>query len=118
VSADPHVPVKTTAPEGITITAAEPPAQDSAEIQHAGVGLWLRRFAMLLLVFGCAAVGMLLVILPWSPQWTSNGLLWGSPKWQAFVANSFVRGVCSGLGILDLWIGFSEAVHYHEGTRP
>jgi len=25
-----------------------------------------------------------------------------------------VRGLCSGLGILDIWIGFSEAIHYHE----
>jgi hypothetical protein len=30
------------------------------------------------------------------------------------MTNGFVRGVCTGLGLLDLWIGFAEAVHYHE----
>jgi hypothetical protein len=30
------------------------------------------------------------------------------------MASGFVRGVCTGLGVLDIWIGFSEAIHYHE----
>jgi hypothetical protein len=25
-----------------------------------------------------------------------------------------VRGIVTGLGILDLWLGISEAVHYRE----
>jgi hypothetical protein len=41
-----------------------------------------------------------------------------SPELRAFVANGFVRGLCSGLGVLDIWIGFSEAIHYHEEKRP
>jgi hypothetical protein len=114
VSADSHMPVKPAPVESSAVAVAQSPPE-AGELQRAGFALWLHRFAILLLVFGCATVGMLLVILPWSPTWTSNSLLWGSPGWQAFVANSFVRGVCSGLGILDLWIGFSEAVHYHEG---
>jgi hypothetical protein len=60
-------------------------------------------------------MGVLLVILPWSLQWTDNHLLWGHPGLRVFLGNSFVRGICSGLGILDLWIGFREASHYHEG---
>jgi hypothetical protein len=36
------------------------------------------------------------------------------PGLREFVANGFVRGMCSGLGVLDIWIGFWEAVHYHE----
>jgi hypothetical protein len=113
VSSDSQVPLKPTVAEH---TVDHAPAE--AGVARTGLGLWLHRLAVLLLVFGCAAVGMLLIILPWSPQWTSNSLLWGSPQWQAVLAHSFVRGVCSGLGILDLWIGFSEAVHYHEGKRP
>jgi hypothetical protein len=34
------------------------------------------------------------------------------------VSSGFVRGLASGLGILDLWLGFSEAIHYHENPRP
>jgi len=67
-------------------------------------------------VFVCAVVGVLLVILPWRPEWTDNRLLLAYPGLRAFVANGFVRGICSGLGLLDIWIGFWEAIHYSEGT--
>ena len=63
-------------------------------------------------------VGVLLVILPWRPEWTDNYFLLASPGLRAFVSNGFVRGLCSGLGLLDIWIGFWEAVHFHDETRP
>jgi hypothetical protein len=40
--------------------------------------------------------------------------LFGHPDLQQFFSLGFVRGLCSGLGLLDIWIGFWEAVHYHE----
>jgi hypothetical protein len=81
----------------------------------AGAELWLRRAAVLLFVTLCAVVGVLLVLLPWSLQWTANRLLWPHPELRALLGNGFIRGACSGLGILNLWIGFREAVNYHEG---
>jgi len=80
-----------------------------------GLDLWLHRMTILLFVFVCATVGVLLVILPWRPEWTDNHLLVRFPELRTFFANGFVRGVVSGLGLLDIWIGFWEAVHYHEG---
>jgi len=68
-------------------------------------------------VFVCAVVGVLLVILPWRAEWTDNRLLLNSPALRTFVSSGFARGVCSGLGVLDIWIGFWEAIHYHEGNR-
>ena len=82
-----------------------------------GFQLWLHRILVLLLVFTCAAMGVLLLILPWRPEWTDNHFLLSSPGLRTFVSNGFVRGLCSGLGLLDIWIGFWEAVHYHETTR-
>jgi hypothetical protein len=41
-----------------------------------------------------------------------------SPNLRDFVSSGFVRGLASGLGILDLWLGFWEAIHYHENPRP
>ena len=86
-------------------------------LPHPGVQLWVHRLLVLLLVFVCAAMGVLLLILPWRPEWTDNHLLLGSPGLRTFVSNGFVRGLCSGLGLLDIWIGFWEAVHYHETNR-
>ena len=76
--------------------------------------IWLRRSRALLLVTLCATFGVLLVILPWTPQWTDNPLLLGSPELRQLVSHGFVRGLTSGLGLLDLWLGFWEAIHYHE----
>jgi hypothetical protein len=78
------------------------------------VPIWVHRILVLLLVLLCAVVGVLLVILPWRPEWTDNYFLLGFPGLRALVASGFVRGVCSGLGVLNIWIGFWEAVHYQE----
>ncbi len=96
----------------------ETPPRHAEEGRYAGLELWLHRITVLTFGLVCAVVGVLLVILPWRPEWTDNHLLMAYPELRAFVANGFVRGVCSGLGILDIWIGFSEAIHYHEGKRP
>lgn len=102
---------------------AQPPPDNgrgTAEISGPNAGsrspeIWLRRASVLLFVTLSAVVGVLLVLLPWSLQWTANRLLWSYPELRVAMANGFVRGVCSGLGFLNLWIGFREAVHYHEG---
>jgi hypothetical protein len=101
-----------------TATAVGIPPLPSGSGRYVGVELWLHRATVLTFGLVCAIVGMLLVILPWRPEWTDNHLLMASPGLRAFVANGFVRGICSGLGILDIWIGFSEALHYHEEKHP
>jgi hypothetical protein len=92
------------------VSADEVPAPKS--LTRAQV--WLHRLLVLLFVFVCAAAGVLLVVLPWTPQWTDNSLLLRYPDLRTVVTNGFFRGLCSGLGLLDIWIGFSEAIHYHE----
>ncbi len=89
----------------------------SESLPQTSFQLWLHRVLILLFVFFCATVGVLLVILPWRPEWTDNYFLLGSPGLRAFVSNGFVRGLCSGLGLLDIWIGFWEAVHFHDEKR-
>jgi hypothetical protein len=86
----------------------------SVQVQREGLDLWTHRTAVLLFVLLCAGTGVTLAVLPWTLQWTDNYLLLRFPGLVPLVTNGFVRGVCSGLGILDLWIGFAEAVHYHE----
>ena len=68
----------------------------------------------LLFVTLCATFGVLLLILPWTPKWTDNRLLLNFPALRQIVSSGFVRGIASGLGVLDLWLRFWEAIHYHE----
>jgi hypothetical protein len=76
--------------------------------------LWLRRIGVLLFVFFCATLGVMLMILPWRPEWSDNPLLLPYPALRAFVASGFARGVSTGLGVLNVWIGFYEAIQYRE----
>ena len=91
------------------------PAQAEESRQRPdSITLWLWRIRALLFVTLCATFGVLLIILPWTPNWTDNPLLVNHPELRALVSSGFVRGLASGLGILDLWLGFWEAIHYHE----
>jgi hypothetical protein len=81
---------------------------------HSRVQLWMHRISVFLFVLISAVAGVLLIILPWTPEWTDNYLLLSYPGLRTIVTNGFVRGLCSGLGLLDIWIGFWEALHYHE----
>ena len=105
-------------PEAVQDGGSKNPPLDGELLRHTRVQLWLHRVLVLLLVFVCAAMGVLLLILPWRPEWTDNHFLLGSPGLRTFVSNGFVRGLCSGLGVLDIWIGFWEAVHFHDEKRP
>ena len=87
---------------------------DSAAPQFSGGRLWMHRVAVLLFVFFCAILGVILIIFPWRDEWTTNSLLIGHPGLQDLLASGFVRGLVSGLGVLDIWVGFWEAIHYHE----
>ena len=89
---------------------------DSVVPSHSqsGTQLWLHRISVFLFVLTSAVAGVLLLILPWTPEWTDNYLLLSYPGLRTLVSNGFFRGLCSGLGLLDVWIGFWEALHYHE----
>ncbi len=88
--------------------------QESRTPRLSGGRLWMHRITVLLFVFFCAILGVILIVFPWRDEWTNNSLLFGHPGLQDFFASGFLRGVCSGLGLLDIWIGFWEAIHYHE----
>ncbi len=100
-----------------TATDSAPAPERAASEKVEEVPLWLRRLSLIVFVLCCLEIGLLLVVLPWLPFWTENSLLVGSPRLQAFAQQNFVRGLVSGLGLLDIWMGVWEALHYRERTR-
>ena len=88
--------------------------QTFAFIRLRSARLWLRRIGVLLFVFLCATLGVMLMILPWRPEWSENPLLLPYPTLHALMASGFARGVSTGLGLLNVWIGFWEAIQYRE----
>jgi hypothetical protein len=117
VTPDPNLPVEPTpnSPQaGTSTTLLDPPPPAPALKPQSPVQLWLHRTSVFLFVLISAVAGVLLVILPWTPEWTDNYLLLSYPWLRDLVTTGFFRGLCSGLGLLDIWIGFWEALHYHE----
>lgn len=78
---------------------------------------WLQRLWLVVFVLFCLEVGIILTVLPWTRLWTENSLLLGFPAVKEFMNYGFVRGLVSGLGLVDIWMGVVEAVTYRESSR-
>ncbi len=78
---------------------------------------WMRRIILVLFVMFCLQMGMMLLFRPWTPPWSNNS--WLVEHWtiRSIVTNYFVRGLVSGLGLVDIFIGVWEAVNYREPKR-
>jgi hypothetical protein len=76
--------------------------------------VWLQRVSLVVYVSFCIEIGLWLIIVPWKQVWTANSLMASYSSLRAFFHSYFVRGVVSGLGVVDLWLGISEAVRYRE----
>jgi hypothetical protein len=91
---------------GTTATPAPPEHQHTAH--------WLRRSELFLRVIVRLYIGLILVFLPWTHVWAFNRFF----VYYAFVSHiaqsGAVRGLVSGLGLLNLWIAISDAIHYKE----
>ena len=53
-------------------------------------------------------VGLLLLVLPWSPFWERNYFVLTWPAIRPFLTNNFVRGGVTGLGVVNLFAGFAD----------
>ena len=67
-----------------------------------------RLLKRLLLVAYFLEVGLLLVLVPWSGFWDSNYFAAAYPALRGVLSNNYVRGAVSGLGIVNLLVGFAE----------
>jgi hypothetical protein len=77
--------------------------------------VWLQRLSLFVLVLFCVYLGVLVMVLPWWTRiWDRNEFIQARPWLALLLHNGAVRGIISGLGLLDIWIGISEAVHYRD----
>ena len=79
-----------------------------------GLSLWIQRLKLGIDVVFFIELGMILLVLPWTPVWTQNSLLTGYPTLKMIADHGFLRGSVSGLGLINIWIGISDAVRYRE----
>lgn len=76
---------------------------------------WLERGELFLRVLLRMYIGLAICYAPWSPMfWDQNPLFLQFPTLSIYAANGAVRGIVSGLGLLNLWIAFQDAIHYRD----
>lgn len=87
------------------------------------------RLSVVFYIILCLEIGIVLTVLPWVPNgwlglsdWGNNYfLLLAAHKTgygiQRFVASGWVRGAVSGIGIVNLAMGFWELLHFRQTVR-
>ncbi len=71
---------------------------------------WYHKVSALVFVVFCLELGLFLLIFPWTDGWEGNFFSSLIPEWHRYWESSYVRGAISGIGIVDLYICFVEAV--------
>jgi hypothetical protein len=105
----------TTKPEPKPVSA--PPTEPSPG-KHAPQRIppWLERAELFLRVLLRMYIGLAVCYVPWSKSfWDQNPLFVQFPVLGIYAANGVVRGLVSGLGLLNLWIAFHVALNYRDG---
>ena len=90
-----------------------PSTESAGDLAPAPV--WLQRMSLIILVLFCLYIGVIVALLPWFPSfWVHNRWLLEHPGLQKILLQGWARGIVSGVGLLDIWIGVSEAIHYRD----
>lgn len=85
----------------------------------------VERLTVIFFIMLCLLLGFYLILAPWDTlfgNWGENYLLvfvadlvrW--PGLREVVASTWFRGAVTGLGVLNLMIGFWEAAHFRESV--
>jgi len=82
------------------------------EQSHQRIPHWLQQTERFVRVIVRMYIGLGICCAPWYPAlWDNNPLFASSPWLSAFATHGAVRGIVSGLGLLNLWIAVRDALH-------
>jgi hypothetical protein len=73
-----------------------------AIISHNRSPIMFTRILRVVLLLLWLELGLLLILMPWSEVWDVNYFLYQYPALAIFVKNSFLRGMISGLGVMNV----------------
>lgn len=87
-----------------------------AEPRRAG---WIEKTTAVLFCVFCIQLGLVLLVFPWvDSYWDRNWLFQIRPDWQPMLLSQQFRGAISGLGILNIFLGFAEVLRLARFARP
>lgn len=109
-----------TGARSVTSQPSRPPLPVVAQIGRAPspqrIPRWLVRMELFLRVMLRMYIGLAICYAPWSHTfWDQNPLFAQFPGLSVYAANGAVRGMISGLGFLNLWFAFHDALRHRDG---
>lgn len=106
------------APNSPPISAPPNPDPQSFGEGPQRIPYWLQRSERFLRVIIRLYLGLLVCWAPWwTAFWDNNPFFASPPSLRHFVTLGAVRGLVSGLGILNLWIAVREALRKSDGPE-
>lgn len=105
-------------PSGTPLDPTGTPQPESQGAEHPPhrVPRWLERVELFLRVMLRMYIGLAICYAPWSPNfWDQNPIFLQSTALADFVRLGAVRGIVSGLGLLNLWFAFQDAIRRRDG---
>ena len=92
------------------ILPADQPASKGSGHTPQRIPRWLERSELFLRVLLRMYIGLAVCYAPWAKLfWDQNPIFVQFPTLSIYAANGAVRGMGSGLGLLNLWIAFHDA---------
>lgn len=93
-----------------------PPGASPARKPPQRIPRWLERAELFLRVLLRMYIGLAVCYAPWSRMfWDQNPLFTRFPTLSLYASQGAVRGIISGLGLLNLWIAFRDAIRHRDG---
>src|SRR5215475_15648936 len=114
-------PSLTASPAPVSAAVIDPVSDSSMPLPPARpapqrIPRWLERGELFLRVLLRMYIGLAVCYAPWSHMfWDQNPVFLRYPTLASWASYGAVRGIISGLGLLNLWIAFREAVRHRDG---
>ena len=75
-----------------------------------------KRLGAVLYIALCVEIGTFLLLMPWSAIWSRSLLLYHYPLLRPLWMSPYLRGAVSGLGLVNLWLGVSQAWNFRQSA--
>jgi len=79
---------------------------------------WYHMMAAAALIAACTAMGLFLLVFPWSAFWEANSFAMQVPLVQDYWSSPYVRGGVSALGLLNLFFALVDLIRFRRFFEP
>jgi hypothetical protein len=79
---------------------------------------WYHIVGAAALIGVCTAMGLFLLVFPWSAFWEANSIVLEVPAVQGYWSSPYLRGAVSGLGLLNLFFALVDLVRFRRFFEP